>query len=113
MPDIDEADMDYLKRLGAVPDEMDLEGLGLLEELELGLTEVSDSGLYHLRGLTSQRRLYLGDTSIGDHGLSHLGGLTGLEELHLYSTQVGDAGMAPSLGFDPPPVPEPRRHDHR
>jgi hypothetical protein len=56
-------------------------------------TQVTDSGLRHLRGLTRLRALDLSDTAITDTGLRSLGSLTQLRTLDLGETAVTDAGM--------------------
>jgi serine/threonine protein kinase len=59
--------------------------------------EVDDSGLEHLRGLTSLTHLHLHQTRVSDAGLSHLKGLTNLTHLVLYPRDralVSDAGLA-------------------
>jgi len=64
-----------------------------LRMLFLANTEITDTGLAHLRGLTDLRELRLQNTAIGDAGLAHLSGLTKLEWLELTGTQVSDAGL--------------------
>lgn len=55
---------------------------------------ITDSGLVHLKELTSLQVLNLEGTPITDAGLVHLQGLAKLEKLHLGKTKVTDAGIA-------------------
>ena len=49
----------------------------------LSSTQITDSGLEHLEGLTSLQTLVLDDTQITDAGLEHVKGLTSLQTLVL------------------------------
>ena len=60
-----------------------LSGLTTLEWLELGNTQVSDQGLRYLNGLSNLYWLDVGSTQITDEGLTHLIGLKNLKLLHL------------------------------
>ena len=62
--------------------------------VDFGLTQVTDAGLVHLKGLTKLEVLDLSGTQVTGAGLVHLAGLTKPEELYLYDTQVTDAGVA-------------------
>jgi hypothetical protein len=57
-----------------------------LRLLDLDLTEVTDAGLEHLKGLTALQELSLWRTPVTDAGLQHLKGLTGLRVLCLCDT---------------------------
>ncbi|MEE2707567.1 MAG: hypothetical protein VX988_10980 [Planctomycetota bacterium] len=61
--------------------------------VDLNLSEVTDAGLMHLRGLKNLKELKLFRTKVTDAGLVHLKGLTGLEELNLTNTEITDAGL--------------------
>ena len=63
-----------------------------LEILPLG-RGVGDSGLRHLRNLTSLRSLSVMDESISDEGLSHLAQMTQMESLYIQKTQVSNEGL--------------------
>jgi Leucine-rich repeat (LRR) protein len=76
-----------------------LKGLANLTLLDLGVTQVSDSGLAHLKGLTNLTQLWLYSTPVSDAGLAHLKGLTNLETLGLGSTRVTDAGLESLAGL--------------
>jgi hypothetical protein len=67
--------------------------LGLLENLDLADTAVTDAGLAHLEGLKSLRNLNLANTQVSDAGLAHLKGLTNLRMLQLVATHVTDDGV--------------------
>jgi hypothetical protein len=70
-----------------------LRGLTSLRELYLSRTQFTDAGLQHLGGLSNLRRLVLYNARLTDAGLEHLKGMTNLEKLHLYNTQVTDEGV--------------------
>jgi hypothetical protein len=94
-----------------------VEGLGKIQELDLGSTritdagmehlkrstqlqyliladcKITDAGLRHLKGLIQLKWLSLDDTKVTDSGLEHLQGLTQLQELDLYGTQVTNEGV--------------------
>ncbi len=57
-------------------------------------TQVTDSGLVHLKRFPKLKRLYLGNTQVTDAGLVNLKGLARLERLDLSGTRVTDAGVA-------------------
>jgi hypothetical protein len=71
-----------------------LEEMRSLRILNLYDTQITDAGLKHLSGLTALRVLYLNKTRITDAGVQHLQGLTNLNQLALAETQVTDAGLA-------------------
>jgi hypothetical protein len=56
-------------------------------------TQVSDTGLAHLKGLTNLGSLSLSGTQVSDAGLPHLTGLVRLSVLWLKDTHVRDAGI--------------------
>jgi len=66
---------------------------GEVVEVDLGSSRITDTGLVHLKGLTSLQTLNLSG-SITDSGLVHLKGLTNLQQLYLEDTQITDAGVA-------------------
>ena len=70
-----------------------LKDLGMVVELDLKNTGITDAGLEHLSGLTNLKRLHLEKTKITDAGLEHMKGLGELEYLNLYGTAVTDAGL--------------------
>jgi hypothetical protein len=101
-----------------------LGGLAALEELAVGRTSVTGTGLYHLKALrrlrkldlwsaqslaeaglasigalTALRSLDLGRSSVTDSGLANLRPLTGLESLHLEKTKVGNTGLSHVRGL--------------
>src|SRR5262249_61460329 len=67
--------------------------------LNLSETEVSDTGLAELRGMTRLESLELRSTSVTDAGMVHLNGLTGLERLDVRDTPVTGAGLARLKGL--------------
>ena len=71
----------------------ELRSLTYLETLDLGFTQITDSGLEHLKGLTNLKLLSLNNTQITDEGLKHLKGMTSLQTLTLQNTKVTDAGL--------------------
>ena len=54
---------------------------------------MTDTGLMHLKELTSLQRLILFGTKVSDAGLVHLKTLTSLKTLDLRSTSVSTAGV--------------------
>jgi len=68
-------------------------------EVDLWDTNVTDTELEHLKGLTQLWNLWLDDTQVTDRGLRHLKGLKKLEDLHLQGTKVSDAGLEHLQGF--------------
>jgi hypothetical protein len=70
-----------------------LEALGELEELALGMTQVTDAGLKHLKGLKRLQKLYLEDNQITDSGLEYLKGLKRLQTLSLSGDKLTDTGL--------------------
>jgi hypothetical protein len=70
-----------------------LKGLSKLRRLTLNDTPITDAGLDHIKDLASLQKLYLVDTKITDAGLERLKGLKGLQILSLAGTQVTDAGL--------------------
>lgn len=80
-----------------------LEFLSRLENLrllELHGTNVTDRGLRHLNSLTNLRTLDLGDTKITDAGLQQLAGLVNLEELRIGGTQITNGGLRHLNSFE-------------
>ena len=65
-----------------------------MKYLSLYDTQISDTGLVRLKGLTKLTNLYLNHTLVTDAGHVHIKGLTNLEKLELRQTQVTDAGVA-------------------
>jgi len=70
-----------------------------IESLDLGETNVTDTGLTHLKTMRNLRRLHLDRTQITDTGLQHLSALSRLEVLNLHTTAVSDAGLAHLAGL--------------
>jgi len=79
-----------LKELGA-----EIEGIEDGSELEVDLdgSQISDTGLVHVKSLTNLWSLSLGNTQITNRGLVHLKGLTKVEWLDLTNTQITDWGV--------------------
>lgn len=69
-----------------------LHGLSELGYLDLGNTQITNAGLAHLKGLVKLDSLDVGNTQITDAGLAHLKGLR-LISLNLDNTQITDAGL--------------------
>ena len=63
-----------------------------LIHLNLSHTEVSDTGLAELQGLSYIESLNLVGTAISNRGLRHLNGLTTLRNLYLWQSQSNEAG---------------------
>lgn len=76
-----------------------LKGLSGLERLWLNRSAVTDAGLVNLASLTNLRELGLQGTRVTDRGLVHLSGMTNLEILFLSQTEVTDNGMQHLQGF--------------
>jgi hypothetical protein len=72
------------------PEIADLTGL---QSLDLGCTQMTDTGLTHIAGLTDLHDLHLKFSRITDTGLSHIAGLTGMKRLSIGRTQITDAGL--------------------
>ena len=70
-----------------------------LKNFELRDSQVTDTGLVHLKGLTKLQTLGLGRNQITGPGLVHLKGLANLRELLLEDTQITDAGMVHLVGL--------------
>ena len=64
-----------------------------LHTVDFGLSDLSDAGLSHLRGL-DLTRLMLSKTKVTDAGIRHLHGMINLDLLVLDKTSVGDGAMA-------------------
>ncbi len=104
------------QRLGFPPiADDDLQCLLLLPDvrtLEIGRSEVTDTGLVNLRNLKHLRTLYLYHTKVSGSGLSHLQSLQHLECLDLKGAPVTPAGFQHlgklnhlvSLGLDDTPL---------
>ena len=58
------------------------------------VSEITNAGLVHLKGLAKLECLDLVDTQITDAGLVHLKGMTNLQRLFFGSPQNTDAGIA-------------------
>jgi hypothetical protein len=71
-----------------------IDGLPLLEELNLSRTRITDRGLESLQPSIEIRVLDLWGTRITDAAVPHIVKLQGLEELNLSGTQVTDAGVS-------------------
>jgi len=67
--------------------------LDRIQSVDLSNTQVTDSGLEHLKTLNNLKVLGLNDTPVTDAGLEYLKGLTNLANLGLVYTQVTDAGL--------------------
>ncbi len=70
--------------------------LALLQRLIITGAPVSDTGLAHLKGLTSLFEIHIDGTRVTDAGLAHLKGLTQLSKLVIYYDvypRITDAGM--------------------
>ena len=61
--------------------------------LDLGGTQVTDSGVPTLMQMTNLTRLHLERTKLTDAGLAKLAALNELEYLNLYGTEISDAGI--------------------
>lgn len=64
-----------------------------LVSLDLGDTDLSNSGMRHLAKFTKLKRLSLFYCNVSDSGLRHLAQLTSLESLNLDSREIGDEGL--------------------
>ena len=64
-----------------------------LISVSLKLTQNTDAGLVHLKGLTNLGFLDLTNTKVTDVGLLHLKGLTSLRIIWLNGTKVTNAGI--------------------
>lgn len=71
-----------------------LAGMSNLQTLDLSNTNITDSGLVHLEKLRSLQTLTLYNTRVTGSGLASLKGLTSLRQLSLGRTRVDDAGLA-------------------
>ena len=71
-----------------------------VEVLSIGLSDVTDAGLWHLEGFGHLRHLELFGTKATDAGLGHLAKLGQLQELNLWETQVTDAGLPYLAGLN-------------
>ena len=71
----------------------DIQSLKNLETLDIHGTQVKDSGLEKLAGLTELKVLRIDGTRITDTGLVHLQGLNKLYDLGLSGTHVTDVGL--------------------
>ena len=63
--------------------------------LDIGRTQVTDSGLSSIGAMRNLERLHLEQTAVTDAGMKHLAGLTRLEYLNLYGTDVTAAIFEP------------------
>lgn len=71
-----------------------LAGYTALEWLDLSFTKTTDAGISHVAGAAGLRRLNLEGTAITDSSLEVIARFPQLEELDLSDTQVTDAGIA-------------------
>ena len=86
-----------LKKIGA---KIKRDEQGEVVEVVLPFSDITDSGLVQLKGLTKLERLYLGFCpKITDAGLLHLKGLANLHTLWLVQTQVTDGGLVHLKGL--------------
>jgi hypothetical protein len=70
-----------------------LHGLTGLDALFIGGTQVTDAGLAHVQELTRLKCLLLEGTRVTDAGLVHLQASTDLQVLYFDGTHVTDAGL--------------------
>ncbi|PQO44781.1 hypothetical protein [Blastopirellula marina] len=70
-----------------------------LKWLDLTFTNVTSSGIAHLKGCRSLRDLSVASTAIDDAALATIGQLKTLEELDLSGTAITDAGLANLTGL--------------
>jgi Leucine Rich repeat len=68
--------------------------LGAIRVLDMGGSDISDTGLSTVKDMSNLRRIELGGTNITDQGLARLSELTGLEYLGLEGTHISDSGLA-------------------
>jgi len=68
-------------------------GMTKLEMVDLGHTEITDVGVRHLQTLANLEMLNLSYTNVGDAGLIHLQSLVNLQHLELSGTEISDAGL--------------------
>ena len=69
-------------------------GMTSLRELDLGGTDVSDTGLKQIAAMTQLRMLKLSyNSDLSDDGLSFLVGMTELRELDLSNTKISDGAL--------------------
>lgn|GEM_PF-7129303 len=61
---------------------------------ELGRTEITDTGLKHLREMAKLKAIELVGNELTGEGLVDLERMTNLKELKLHKTKVTDAGVA-------------------
>jgi hypothetical protein len=71
-----------------------LSGCTALEWLDLSFTEASDVGIAHVGEATDLRRLNLEGTAVTDAALEVISRFSQLEELDLSDTKITDAGVA-------------------
>jgi Leucine rich repeat/Leucine Rich repeat len=76
-----------------------LEEMRSLRVLNLYGTAITDAGVQHLHDLTSLRVLNLNGTRITDAGVQHLRNLTNLNQLALSETHLTDAGLVHLQGL--------------
>lgn len=80
-------------RLASKVDDRTLEQVVRLRHLvtlSLSGTEITDSGLVHLKGLSRLRHLLIGRTRVGDAGLAHLKGLSSLATVYISGDRITD-----------------------
>jgi hypothetical protein len=86
IPSDQEQQITELRRIGGMVFERD----GIVVEVNLHRTRISDKDLGRLAGFTAMTDLSLEETAISDDGLRRLSGLKNLIWLNLYRTGVGD-----------------------
>lgn len=74
--------------------------LETVEALQLGETQVTDSGAKHIAKLENLSHLFLASNPVTDAGLAEIGRLGRLEMLDLRETDVTDAGMTQLAGLE-------------
>lgn len=65
-----------------------------LDELDIDGTQITDSGLLHVKRFSKLRGLHANNTKITDAGLVHLSGMPSLMILSIENTQVSGKGLA-------------------
>ena len=71
--------------------------------VSLDFTQVTDTGLEPLEGLSQLKGLFLSGTHVTDAGLKHISKLNQLQTLSLIGTQVTDVGFGTTRGIEPTP----------